>query len=433
MRVAVIGTGLAGCAAAQSAAEAGAEVTLLGGRPGATAMWSGIAEVFGPIYDNVDHRDRVSGPHLAVSGRRPLEDRGARLQRLFRRRSYHPYAQLDLTLDQIEGVARRAAGSLRLPLRWAEAPAYVANVAGTARLADAADASVWPGRLRADRAYRVVGFEHCPAFCADAAAASLTAQGLDAQSLWLDIPGARLAPSSATASYELEALDEPALAALSDTLAKQSDNRITLVPPILGRTPTAHTRLAEALRDTGMTAMAELASTHQSLHGARLHQTLLETVDADPITLRRGRVTAVPTRARRVTAVTLDAGERIEVDALVVATGRAVGGGVRRRPPLTDSLLDLPLYLEGTPLPRVQHPPRLASPRLFEDHPLFRIGIGVSSRLQPLDRRAQPAHENLFAAGLVIGGTDFTRDGSAFGVGLVTGYMAGRFAAGAEA
>ena len=39
MRVVVIGTGLAGATAALTARESGAEVIVVGGRPGATALW----------------------------------------------------------------------------------------------------------------------------------------------------------------------------------------------------------------------------------------------------------------------------------------------------------------------------------------------------------------------------------------------------------
>ena len=432
MTVVVIGKGVAGAVAAMSAQQQGAEVVLVGAAPGASAMWSGVAELYGPAYDSVDYQTKLGTPHLYVPGRPPLEDLGQRFERLLRRRNLHPYGRLGLEVDDVQHLVAEANSLLGEPIVVADSPTYVANSAGMVRLADGAAPSVWAGRLDLERKRVVCGFEHYPSFSADAVARQLTAAGVPTDPFWVQLSGAPLSQLPAVAASVFEALKPDELDAMARQIAVRIADGMALVPPIMGRSPQAHSRIVLRLTEEA-TYVAELAGLERSLHGARLDVQLRTILEQGGCDLRDDRVVAAHCSDGSIESVSTQAGDVIEVSSVVLATGRAFSGGIRRVAPLTESLFELPLYLEGTALePEDLYPAQLTTRRWLDDHPLFRLGLGVDERLRPLGPRAEPIYDNLFTAGLIIGGTDFTRDGSAFGVALVTGLLAGRHAAGGD-
>ncbi|MBI4832074.1 MAG: anaerobic glycerol-3-phosphate dehydrogenase subunit B, partial [Candidatus Lindowbacteria bacterium] len=56
-------------------------------------------------------------------------------------------------------------------------------------------------------------------------------------------------------------------------------------------------------------------------------------------------------------------------------------------------------------------------------------GIHVDNALRPLDAFGEPAYENLFAAGAIIGEYDYVGEKCGMGVAALTGYLAGERAA----
>ena len=432
MSVLVIGNGLAGTVAAISARNAGADVVVVGASPGASAMWSGVAEVYGPAYDSIDYQTRLGTPHMYVAGRPPLEEIGQRFERLRRRRSLHPYARLGLEVDDVKLLVGEANVLLGEPVVLADSPTYVANAAGMVRMADGAAPSVWAGRLDLERKHIVCGFEHYPSFSPEATARQLQWAGVPADPFWVQLSGAPLSQLPAVAASFFEAIHTSELDALARQIAVRIADGMALVPPIMGRTPESHARIVLHLTQEA-SYVAELAGLERSLHGARLSVHLRTALEQAGCDVRRDLVTEVRHSNGSLVSATTRKGDEIEVSAVVLATGRALSGGFRRVAPLTEALFKLPLYLEGTPLePEDLYPAQLTTRRWLDDHPLFRVGVGVDEHLRPLGLRAEAVYDNLFAAGLVLGGTDFTRDGSAFGVGLATGLLAGKFAAGGE-
>lgn len=436
-RVGVIGDGLAGSVAALEAARCGAEVTLFAGAPGGSALWSGVCEVYGPAYDTVDYQGSLGAPHLRAPARAPLEAPADRFARLVRRRNFHPYARLGLGPAEVAEHLTRAQGLLGETLNPQRAfsgpapPFYVANGNGTARLADGAAASLRAGVLHAAARFIVVGLAHYPAFSAEAVAAQLGAHGLPAEARWIALPGAPLTQDPAAAAAAIEAAEESARTELLASLREASSGATVLLPPVFGRSLDAHERLWRAVSEACSGRAAECAGLARSLHGVRLQGALRRACERAGVTRVGTRVEGAEEAGRTLRALRTVDGESHAVDAVVLATGRTLGGGIRREPPLTEALFGLPVYLEGVPLEADhRYPPELATRRVLDDHLLFTMGIGVSSRLEPLDQATSPRFDNLFAAGLILGGTNFTRDGSAFGTGLVTGLLAGRWAAG---
>ncbi len=429
MSVVVVGSGVAGTLAALSARAQGAPVVVISGPPAASAMWSGIAEIFGPAYDSVDYQTRVGIPHLEVAGRPPLESPSQRFDRLLRRRSFHPYARLGLGAKELKQRVGEAAALIEGHIELAHQPSYVASSTGQIRLADGGAASIWAGRLGDASEFVVCGFEHYPRFNPEACVQQLRSQGLEASSFWLRLENNKLAQNTATASSVLERLEDDELTALGRQLAVRVAGGVTLLPPILGRTTESHGHLVTRLNNEGAN-VAELGGVQGSLHGFRLRDKLQSLLKQAGCWVHEQKAESARWDKRRIVEITMADGASVDVSALVLATGRALGGGITRVEPVAESLIGLPLFLDGAALePDAVYAGNLATERWLDDHPVFRMGVGVDQNLRPLNMTGKPAFENLHAAGLIVGGTDFTRDGSALGVSLVTGMLAGREAA----
>ncbi|MEE8410606.1 MAG: FAD-binding protein [Myxococcota bacterium] len=225
------------------------------------------------------------------------------------------------------------------------------------------------------------------------------------------------------------ALDDQAGA---DALARELQKKARgldgiIAPPILGleRTSSVKRRLEEAAGCVVVEALAHMPS----VPGIRLQRALERALKKAEVNLV-GEIVAVRHDRRRVTAaVTLDDLE-ISCGAMVLATGRFVSGGVRwsdlsRR--CTESLFGLPVVTEDG-LMEEDSPHKTLRDTPMESHPLMTAGVQVNADLQPIREGIVP-YENLFAAGMVIGGFASRYALCADGVALSTGWLAGCAAA----
>ncbi|MBI3179637.1 MAG: FAD-binding protein, partial [Deltaproteobacteria bacterium] len=96
-----------------------------------------------------------------------------------------------------------------------------------------------------------------------------------------------------------------------------------------------------------------------------------------------------------------------------------------------EALLGLPVATEEGLL-EDESPHAIVRRTPMEWHPLMTAGIEVTRELRPL-REGEVAHDNLYAAGMVIGGFASRYVLCADGVALATGWHAGCRAAGAAA
>jgi glycerol-3-phosphate dehydrogenase subunit B len=128
------------------------------------------------------------------------------------------------------------------------------------------------------------------------------------------------------------------------------------------------------------------------------------------------------------------AGRALEARAYVLATGRFVGGGVVRERGLREPLLGLPILAAEGGQAGVHLADRPAATLTLRhrriDQPLLSAGIQVDGRLRPLGEDGAPFHERLFAAGAILGGHEQAVDGTGLGLAILTGWLAGRGAAG---
>lgn len=422
--VLVLGGGMAGAVAALAAREAGATVALVRRSPGATALASGAITVA---------RDEGALPGDPLSARRgPLES----ARRLAARHREHPYAlvgpALELLPEALAFAARVLGDVLAPPL---DRNRFVATPLGTVVPCALCQRAQAAGDLLGVRdRLAVVGFADHLAFDAGLVADGLRRLGPlgapHAVEVELDLPGGAAGPLAMPHALA-RALEPPGVAEeLGDRLRDvlPAGAALALLPPVLGLSP--GTRVAERIAGRAGIPVAETLSDVPSVPGLRLDAALLAALAAGGVEIVTGPV-AAPLRLDEPLAV---AGRELAPRAWVLATGRFVGGGVLRDRALREPLLGLPIlaaeggqagvHLADRPATTLTH-----RDRRF-DQPLLSAGVQVDSRLRPLGEDGAPVHGRLFAAGAILGGHEQGVDGTGLGLAILTGWLAGRSAAG---
>lgn len=424
--VLVLGGGMAGAIAALSAREAGARVALVRRSPGATALSSGAVTVA---------RDDAAAPGDPLAARRgPLE--GAR--RLAALHPEHPYAIVGAGLERFPealALAARALGELCAPPL--ERNRYVLSPLGMAVPCALCQRSQAEADLLAVRGtIAVVGFADHLAFDAGLVADGLRRLGRlgapHAAEVELDLPGVGEGPLAMPHALA-RGLEAPGAAeALGERLRAvlPAGAAVALLPPVLGISPGA--RVAERIAARAGLPVAEPLSDVPSVPGLRLDAALLAALAAAGVEVLTGGVTA-PVRLDEPIGV---AGRELSARAFVLATGRFAGGGVVRGHGLREPLLGLPILAAEGGQAGVHLADRPAATLTLRnrriDQPLLSAGIQVDARLRPLTEDGSPFHERLFAAGAILGGHEQGVDGTGLGLAILTGWLAGRGAAGRE-
>jgi glycerol-3-phosphate dehydrogenase subunit B len=214
--------------------------------------------------------------------------------------------------------------------------------------------------------------------------------------------------------------------ALRDAVvALGAEGRLLLFPPVLGLEPVAGTR-AWIEATAGCRAAELVGAPSLSLAGFRLDRALGAALARAGVERIAGRVQHVEVEGARARGLGMESGATLPCDALVLATGRFVGGGiVERGGQLVEPLLGLPLHdLAGR---RVDG---LAASQLVRrdyegEQPLFGTGVRTDMRLRPLGPDGLPRFANCFAAGDLLGSFDPARDRTGLGVALLSGRRAG--------
>jgi anaerobic glycerol-3-phosphate dehydrogenase len=162
----------------------------------------------------------------------------------------------------------------------------------------------------------------------------------------------------------------------------------------------------------------ELLASPPSPHGWRLQQAIgLSAIAAE--------ITSFEVSRDRVTAAR--AGDRtFRADAFVLATGRHIGGGLRAGRATTEPLLGLGVFHDGEPATSLGT--RLRYLRYLDPGEEMRMGLMTDKRLHPQNEEGNVPFTNLYAAGAVLGGYDYSGP-YGFGVPILTGWLAGRYAA----
>jgi glycerol-3-phosphate dehydrogenase subunit B len=437
VKAVVIGGGLAGSAAALELASRGADVTLVCAAPGATALTWGTLDVAAasPLRrGGLPLRDIANGRPLAPVGR---------VHAVMAANPAHPYATLlreRAPEDEVkEAVAALdgwlAPSGLRVHGSIAQTR-WLADVSGAVRAADLALSGAGEGDLDGADEIALVDVPGVPGIEVRSAlrvlGAELAAVGLASRALSivrLALPDALREVAAQPARLARKLDDDAVRSALRDAVAKLgAEGRLLLFPPVLGLDPRAGTR-AWIEATAGCRAAELIGAPPLALAGFRLDRALGAALVRSGVECLAARAERIESDGPRVRGVVCGQAT-IACDALVLATGRFVGGGIAEREGrLVEPLLGLPLFdLAGR---RVDG---LAAHRLVRhdyegEQPLFGTGVRTDTQLRPLGPEGAPRFANCFAAGDLLGSFDPARDRSGLGVALLSGRRAGSEAA----
>ena len=430
MTVVVVGAGVAGACAAMAARAAGADVTVVSGPPGATALAAGAWD--------------VAGDPKAVLGDRVSERPSVReaLARLSVLRSGHALARLGVGAAVEAHAALLPRLALYPPVAWEAPLGLVATDLGTVRTTATAQWSVLRlDALAAGTHVAVVELSGYRELDAVHVAQSLTdwstqsAAGLSFAPVEVDFltrrSDALLAPHEIARMIETPEGTTRLGQALGEARARHAFDA-ALLPGVLGVKDAA--AIVTRLRELSAVPVGEMLAGPGTPQGLRL----LAAIDDALAGIERvpNRVVAVDIERRRASSVRLADGSTIDAAAVVLATGRFLGGGLAKLGRLRETILDLPLFLDGAMCPADDTPFGADPTALFDEdmlgrHPALRVGVGWGDRLRPIARDGAVVAADLFEAGDLLEGHDPVSDASGFGVALTTGTFAGRWAAAA--
>jgi glycerol-3-phosphate dehydrogenase subunit B len=112
--------------------------------------------------------------------------------------------------------------------------------------------------------------------------------------------------------------------------------------------------------------------------------------------------------------------DRIRADGVLLATGRFLGGGLQSdHATIKEPIFDLPVF---QPEERNQwHRDRFFDP---SGHAVNQAGLETDAMLRPLDANGSPVFEKLFSAGIILAHQDWTRMKCGSGLSVATAYGA---------
>lgn len=418
-KVVVVGGGVAGLAATLAATEAGAHVTVLDARPGASSLAGGAWDLglaTRPVADAL--RDVRSSADALVETIRGLPT--------------HPLAPHLGDLPALGGRAHAAvldALGIYAPLDLARTPALVATDAGLVRRVATAQrgvldlgalptgriaVAVFPSMRAHDGAFVAASLGELAASAGDrrrfcAVEVEMLRRGRDVG----------LHPHEAGALFDDDRARDRLVRALARALGGMAFDAV-LLPPLLGE----HDDRAWSLVRTALAMpVGEWTSSLAGPQSARLVRALARGFARSKASYERSPVVRAGPRAVETERSTHRAG------AIVLATGRHLAGGLAfRRDEAVEPLFGLPGWLDGRALASSD------TSALFDGAPFgaaagFRVGVGVDAQMRPLDATGRPAHASLFAAGSVLAEVPIAGVGGGLGIAAITGFLAGRNAA----
>ncbi len=432
----VIGGGMAGALAALRAAAQGREVLLVRKGHGASAMSSGAIDLVGP------------GEFLPLDEWDTLPTTTDRLKDILRAEPLHPYSIIAGGRNGIERLHVRLREAF--DFLFEKIPGFhgshernlaLATVMGTVKFCAFAPASMVGGDLVEMRDARLllVGLKGLPHF-----RPGLCMRGLKRYSslhppqaisqidvIELDVPIS--AETQTMTMFDAARLfdDPPAIEEFAHTLRKQIAPGVTHVglPPVLGLDN--HAEAFQRLDGELDAKVFELVSPNFSVPGHRLHLSLEAALRDGGVRVVTAEVSEVECDGRLVKNLVLKGMKTrrtATARSYVLATGKFSAGGLVGDDFPREPLFGLPLFAGA----------RRVDDGFIQDllewdaekrQPFLSCGLHVNASLKPLDPFGEPAYENLFAAGSIIGEYDYVNDKCGFGVAALTGSLAGEMAA----
>ena len=410
----VIGAGLSGLVAAQTAADAGLRVRIISKGLNALHWSAGTVDVLGYLPD-------VGTPVEAPLG--AVES----LQR-----PEHPYRRLgrqrvEAVLNDFVSLSQR----LALPYKGAAAQGInllLPSPAGAARPSFLAPEAQHNGNLREQSPMLIVGFHRLRDFYPELIAENLSRQGYQARAAFLPI--ALITDRDDFNTVQLAgAVERPEhvqrLGKALQRLARPGE-RIGL-PAMLGME--RHNEVMAQLQKTTGATIFEIPTLPPSVPGIRLFRRLQEHLRQSGVRVEAGMeaigasTSGRPPRVDWVATETSARPLRHRARYFLLATGGILGGGFAsdHTGRVREVVFDLPLSV-----PQRRNSWFRTSFLDPRGHPVFEGGVRVNDAGQPVDEDGHILYENLWAAGDVLAGADPIQERSLEGIAIATGAAAGQ-------
>ena len=405
--VAIVGTGIAGFAAAVFCLDRGIGAVQFG-HAGALAYTTGYFDLLG--YDRG----------------RPIEDPWAALAELGAKWPGHPLARLPReTIERAIGRFTEAIGELGI----AYVPPGATNVrallpTGLAKSTSSIPATMAAGAaaLAAKRRAVILDFVGMVGFSAREFVTNFAVDWPGLTSARVGFPdlddGAEAYPEVMARALEVRATRER----LAERIrAVVGSAECVGLPAILG--VHAPDRIHAAMEELVGSPIFEIPTMPPAVPGLRLRELLEQAMPARGLTLvSQHKVAHAELRPDGIELAYRDNFGDVVVEAAtaILATGRFLSGGLAaERTGVRETLFSLPVE---QPAARADwHRDDWFDPR---GHPINRAGIVVDEEFRPLDGAGAPVHRRLFAAGAILAGQDWVRQRCGAGLAIATALRA---------
>lgn len=406
--LAIIGSGIAGCAASIFALNRRIDCAQVG-NTGAVAYTTGYLDLLGAIEE------------ISVAVDKPWED----LAQLKKLHPDHPLSRIPVA-DIRAGFEQFAAFLGECGIAYTapgENNITALTPAGTLKKTLCVPATMAAGpKAFADKTPCVIiDFKGLKGFSAREVVANL-------QDKWPTVSAARITfPDMDKGEIYPEvmarALEVPATRARLAELLREAagEAKVIGLPALLGMHRPDHVR-AELEQLTGLTIF-EIPTMPPSVPGIRLREMFEQVFPEKGIIL-------IP--QQKVTALSFDTDGAllclsdnygpitIQAKAVILATGRFLSGGLEAHiTGITEALLDLPV---SQPPSRTDWYREGYTDR--RGHLIHKAGIDIDTSYRPLGKNGKPHNERLFAAGIILAHQDWIRGRSGAGIAIATAYKA---------
>jgi len=439
----VIGGGMAGLVAGTIASENGLSTILLRKGQSATAYSSGAIDVMGYLPEATEPFSSPEEGLTAVAGLHPL----------------HPYSIIgygedvkpDEVADAIVGRARESLLWLKTSLSETIAPLmgsfdsniHPITILGTTKPTCLVQKTMFSETLaqNQDSVLLFAGFTGYPDFNSSIAAKTYLEDRIAIGAAPRKVGGCilQLAPFGKT--YNLSSIEiarhfdhTDSIENIIEQLKKQVDQlgaTHVAFPPVLGLKFAIDNK--NTLEKSLGVEVFELLGFPPSIPGMRL-QLALEGLfkksggklmvgqEAISYTMKENQVTQIIAKAPRRELT-------INTKAVILASGKFIGGGLQGdqngiREPVFDQMTVTGAYHSANDVIPSRYTNRVSiSP---EGQPVFSCGLTVDPHFRPIREDGVEWARNLFAAGSILAGYDFSTEKSGLGVAATTGYSAAK-------
>jgi glycerol-3-phosphate dehydrogenase subunit B len=392
----VIGAGLSGLMAANTAADTGAKVLIIGKGTGSLCLFSNTIDVLGNVPE---------GTKMADGLRLWIKDHPE-----------HPYSRLDWEkIEQALSSFRSVFQSQYCFQSVNHENCLIPTGAGTYRPTYLIPSTMTAGASRKNEKVLIVGFKGFKDFYSDYTADQLKCRGVVIP--LSEFQGQEMSAVAIARLMEKESFRK----ALGRDVKKQMDSESRIgFPALLGiRDPL---RVKKDLEEIIGVEVFEIPILPPSIPGMRIFRHFKEWLIQRGVTFLLGHsVLKANLNGKRCETVEVShppLSQPYSADRFILAAGRFIGGGLKADvEKLFEPLFNLPVLQPGSR-------DHWFANSFFNGHPIHEAGILIDSSFRPVDQKGEQLLGNVWIAGSILAGHDCIREKSREGIEIATGYWA---------